>query len=255
MSDEFKNLFTDETNDQASATSTRSLQGTAQLTTLSLSLASIIIKQMEDDVETYKERFLASRTDASIMDKLINEVVNLPEQDVEFLKTLEESTLESMLKSQQSKRSRLKSKAMTVDNYRNLMSGAIAELLLRQVMGKEKSAGGFGRQATTIEFTPEALEGLKNDQEKLRKEIRNVQSKKSIFKSKGEFSEDAPHWIELCNIEATLKGLRDTSATTVVKVDETKDALAEKLADVDLDHMKASDSKVLLASIRELLNK
>lgn len=255
MSEEFKELFNSEANDQASATSARSLQGTAQLTSLSLGLAGDIINKMEADVDLYKDRFIASRTDASAMDKLINEVIDIAEQDTEFLKELEESTLESMLKSQQSKRSRLKSKTMTVDNYRNLMSGAIAELLIRHVLGKDKSAGGYGRQASTIEYTPEALEDLKNDQEKLRKEIRNVQSKKSIFKSKADFSEDAPRWIELCNIENTLKGLRDNSTSTVVKVDETKDALTEKLAEVDIDHMNAKDSKALLASIRELISK
>ena len=98
------------------------------------------------------------------------------------------------------------------------------------------------------------LQLLKEDQERLKKEIRNVQSKKSIMKSKADFSEEDERWQALLVAEEQLKAIRvSTGRTQVVKVDETKDALAEKFADVDLEHMNAKDSKVLLAQIKEMI--
>jgi hypothetical protein len=92
-----------------------------------------------------------------------------------------------MLKSQQSKRSRAKSKAMTLDNYTTLLTAAIAEDIIREIYNKPKSAGGFHRAAGTVDYTIDQLQALHDDQEALRKEIRNVQSKKSIMKSKNPF--------------------------------------------------------------------
>ena len=159
-----------------------------------------------------------------------------------------------MLKSQQSKRSRAKSKAMTMDNYKSMMAGAIAENLIRQATGKVKSAGGARRMSGSVDFTAEQLEELRADQEKLKKELRNVQSKKSIMKSKADFSEDDDRWQALLVAEEQLKSIRvSTGHTQVVKVDETKEKLAEVLADVDPSSLKAGDSKALLAQIKELL--
>ena len=106
----------------------------------------------------------------------------------------------------------------------------------------------------SVDFTDEQLEKLKEDQERLKKEIRNVQSKKSIMKSKADFSEEDPRWQALLVAEEQLKSIRvSTGRTQVVKVDETKDALAEKLADIDIEHLKAGESKELLAQIRAMI--
>ena len=100
----------------------------------------------------------------------------------------------------------------------------------------------------------EQLEELKEDQDRLKKEIRNVQSKKSIMKSKADFSEEDPRWQALLVAEEQLKSIRiSTGRTQVVKVDETKDALTETLADVDIEHLKAADSKELLAKIKAMI--
>ena len=188
------------------------------------------------------------------MDKLIDLLIDLNEVDVEFLKQLDEQTTDGMLKSQQSKRSRAKSKTMTLDNYKSMMAGAIAENLIRLATGKTKSAVGARRMSGSVEFTAEELEALKNDQEQLKKEIRNVQSKKSIMKSKADFTEEDPRWQALLVAEEQLKAIRvTTSRTTVVKVDETKEKLAEVLSEVDVNSLKAGDSKSLLAKIQELI--
>lgn len=106
----------------------------------------------------------------------------------------------------------------------------------------------------SVDFTAEQLEELRENQERLKKELRNVQSKKSIMKSKADFSEDDERWQALLVAEEQLKSIRvSTGRTQVVKVDETKEKLAEVLADVDPSSLKAGDSKALLAQIKELL--
>ena len=235
-------------------TNARSLAGTAQLTAVANELVAECIKKLNGNLDEYREGFDASKHDHNAMDVLLAKLIDFNTVDVEFIKELEEATVDGMLKSQQSKRSRAKSKAMTLDNYKSMMAGAIAENLIRKATGKVKSAGGARRMPGSVDFTAEQLEELKADQDRLKKEIRNVQSKKSIMKSKAGFSEEDPRWQALLVAEEQLKSIRVfTGRTQVVKVDETKDALAEKLADVDIEHLKAGESKELLAQIRAMI--
>lgn len=232
----------------------RNLAGTAQLTSVANELVASTIKTIDGDFENYRDAFAASQKDHSAMDALLAKLIDFDTIDVEFIKELDETVVDGMLKSQQSKRSRAKSKAMTMDNYKSMMSGAIAENLIRKATGKVKSAGGARRMSGSVDFTAEQLEELREDQERLKKEIRNVQSKKSIMKSKADFSEDDERWQALLVAEEQLKSIRvSTGRTQVVKVDETKEKLAEVLADVDPNSLKAGDSKALLAQIKELL--
>jgi hypothetical protein len=221
---------------------------------MSANIANDILKSVNDSFEDYKDLVAKSKGDHNAMDQLIAKAYDLTAADVEFLKELDETTLDNMLKSQQSKRSRSKSKVMTMDNYRSMMTGAIAENLIRLVTGKSKTAGGSRHDSGNVEYTAEELETLQNDQEKLRKEIRNVQSKKSIMKSKEGFSETDDRWQALLKAEEQLKGLRNDTKTVVV--DETKDALTEVFAGVDpaaLKTMKNADAKALLEKAMALI--
>lgn len=232
----------------------RSLAGTAQLTAVANELVAQCIKTLNDNLDEYREDFEASKHDHSAMDKLLAKLIDFDTVDVEFIKELDETTVDGMLKSQQSKRSRAKSKAMTMDNYKSMMTGAIAENLIRKATGKVKSAGGARRMSGSVDFTAEQLEELREDQERLKKELRNVQSKKSIMKSKADFTEEDERWQALLVAEEQLKSIRvATGGTKVVKVDETKDKLAEMLSDLDPSSLKAADSKEMLARIKELL--
>ncbi len=232
----------------------RSLAGTAQLTAVANELVAECIKKLNDNLDEYREDFEASKHDHNAMDKLLAKLIDFDTVDVEFIKELDETTVDGMLKSQQSKRSRAKSKAMTMDNYKSMMTGAIAENLIRKATGKAKSAGGARRMSGSVDFTAEQLEELREDQERLKKELRNVQSKKSIMKSKADFSEEDERWQALLVAEEQLKSIRvATGGTKVVKVDETKDKLAEMLSDLDPNSLKAADSKEMLARIKELL--
>lgn len=245
-------LFENGTN--AESTNTRTLSGTAALTSISNAAATEAIRKMEADIENYRDRIAASAKDNAELDKLLDELapgVDIAEDDP--LRFLDDETVEGMLKSQQSKRSRSKSKAMTLDNYRNLLSAAIAENILRDLYDKPKQASGVKHRGT-VDFTPDQLEALAEDQVALRKEIRNIQSKKSIMKSKEGFDEGSEAWQQLLKAEAMLKDLRvgGRSGSHIIEVDTTKDKLAELLGDIDLEHLKAHDSKELLARISEL---
>ena len=167
------------TNEANVTNNARNLPGTAELTNLATSLAHGIIRAMEADIETYRPRITASATDSRELDNLIDELCPEYDDKADFLKELDDVVVDGMLKSQQSKRSRSKSKAMTLDNYATMLTAAIAERIIRDVTGRTKSAGHFGRQAGPIDYTVAQLEALAADQEALRREIRNIQSKKS----------------------------------------------------------------------------
>lgn len=254
MSNEMNNLFVAENN--AQATSTRGLSGTAQLTNIASDVANKIISVMNANIEEYIEDIKKSQVDNNAMDTLIEKVSPLSslDADLDFLRKLSDEVLEGMLKSQQSKRSRCKSKAMTMDNYKSLMVGAIAENLIRLVTGKEKSSGGFRRTAGSVEYTIEQLQQLGEDQEKLKKEIRNVQSKKSIMKSKADFDENDERYQQLLKVEQQLKDMRVGTTTEVIEVDTTKNELADMFSGVDLTHINAKDSKALLAQVAALVH-
>lgn len=232
-------------------TNARSLPGTAELTSIASAAAHNMVKAMEDDIENYRPRIQKSAVDSKELDAIIDEF--RPYCDIEddnILRHLDDDAVESMLKSQQSKRSRAKSKAMTLDNYITLLTAAIAEDIIRGLYNKPKTAGGFQRTAGTVDFTGAQLEMLAADQEALRREIRNIQSKKSIMKSKADFSESDERWLSLLKAEQQLKDLRVGGHTAhVVEVDKTKDALSELLAGKDISKMKAAEAHELLERI------
>lgn len=240
-----------ETGNQEATASTRSLEGTAQLTNLSSTVTSDIISHLNDNLEEYREQFSASKTDHNAMDALITDLKPLDTIDIEFLKALDEKTTTGMLKSQQSKRSRAKGKTMTLDNYRSMMTAAVAENLIRLATGNAKSAS-ISRRTGAVIFTDEELVELKDNQAQLRKELRNVQSKKSIMKSKVDFSEESEGWQHLLIAEKQLKDIRISASTSIIKVDETKDKLVELLSGIEPSNLKASDSKELLERIKAL---
>lgn len=226
----------------------RELPGTAQLTAVATQVALNIMKQIESDFATHKDRVNLSKHDTATLDGLIEEFGNLDSVDVSFLSELSEETLNSMLKSQQSKRSRSKSKTMTIENYRVLMTAAIAETLIRDAAGMEKLLGRR-RSGGSVVFSDEELVELEADQETLRRALRNIQSKKSIMKTKADFDEESQAWKDLLTAEAQLKEIRVEN----VRSDSTKKQLGDLLIDVDVDNIKSADAKALLDKVKELL--
>lgn len=246
-------LFGHESNEVT--VSARQLSGTAELVRIADNIATNIIRSMEEQIDIYRDRIGESAKDAKAMNTLLDEFRPWGEIDEDsVLRNLDEKTVEGMLKSQQSKRSRCRGKAMTLDNYRSLISATIAEHILRELYDKPKNAGVHGRAARIVDYTPAQLEAYEEDQEALRREIRNIQSKKSIMKSKADFDESSEAWIALLRAEVMLKDLRHGGTGAVVEVDHTKEKLQEMLNGVDTENLKAADSKDLLNAIKSMLS-
>lgn len=237
-------------------TSARALPGTTELTAIANAAAHRIIKAMEADIEVYSDRIKKSFVDAKELEAILDDFRPLVEIDEDdMLRTLDDETVEGILKSQQSKRSRTKSKAKTLDNYIALLTAAIAEDTIRELYNKPKSAGSFRRAGGTVDYTGAQLEAFAEDQEALRREIRNIQSKKSIMKSKEDFSESDERWLSLLKAEQQLKDLRiGGNSTQIVEVDKTKDALAEMLAGADISKLKSADAHKMLEEISKLVS-
>ena len=251
------NLFAESNN--TATTNGRALAGTAELTAMASDITTTVIAQLNENIDDHMEQFKASQKDHAAMDALIEKMVDFSTVDYSFINALDERTVDGMLKSQQSKRSRAKSKAMTLDNYKSMMTAAVAEKLIRLATGKVKNAVGVRKGSGTVSFSDEELEALREDQAQLKKELRNIQSKKSIMKSKAGFSEEDERWQALLIAEQQLKSIRvSTRGAKVVEVDTTKEKLEEAFDGInleDINSMKAADSKALLAKLAELVSK
>ena len=248
-----KGLFANNNTNQEVTNRGNQLDNTANLTRLSTEIAREILKRAEADAEKYQQVILDSQKSHDVMDQLINDTYDLTTVDIEFLKTESEEVLDRMIKSQQSKRSRAKSKEMTFENYLTMLTGAVAENLLRIAANKPKSAGGGGARRGTVTYSEEELEAFKNDPEALRRALRNVQSKKSIYKSKADFDPESERWQELLAAEEQLKAIRNGQTIEAEKAIEKTNQLEEMLATVDTKDMKAADAKAMLDSIKQML--
>ena len=228
------------------------LAGTPTLVAKAATVVTEIMQTIESDVEKFADLFESSKADHIAMETLINEAYDLSTVDVDFLKQLDEDELTSMLKSQQSKRSRAKSKPMTVDNYKSMMNAAISELLIRTVLDKPRAAGGAGFNGKSIlDYTPEEIQALSDDQEALRRAIRNVQSQKCIMKHKDGFDEASEAYQAILKVEAVLKDLRVVVPRQ--RTDKTKKMIQDALAEHDVENLKAADSKELLKMIAQMV--
>lgn len=248
------------TKNNENTTNNHLLNGTAELTRVSTEIAHRMVKHMDEHSDEFVDKLKESAHDSKAMDDLITELKDttdtciISKDDTETLESFDEASVDGMLKSQQSKRSRCKGKAMTLDNYISMLTAALAENILREIYNRPKSASFGSHRGGSVEYTSERLQQLSDDQEALRREIRNIQSKKSIMKSKANFDDESEQWLALLKAEETLKSLRiPTSGRSVVRVDETKDKLSEMLDGIDLEHLKAADSKELLSSIAGMI--
>ena len=248
-----KDLFANSNTNQNVSNRGNQLGSTANLTRISTDIAREILKRAEADAEKYQAKIVESQKSHDVMDQLINEIYDLTTVDIEFLKAESEEVLDRMIKSQQSKRSRAKSREMTLDNYITMLTGAVAENLLRIAANKPKTAGGGGARRKTVTYSEEELEAFKNDPEALRKALRNVQSKKSIYKSKADFDPESERWQELLKAEEQLKAIRDGQTIEAEKAIEKTNQLEEMLATVDPKDLKAADAKDMLESIKQML--
>lgn len=246
-----RELFSD--NGEAATTGGNSqLNATAQLTSIATDIAREIIQKTNADLDKYQELVVESQSSHDAMDKLIAECYDLKTVDNEFLKAEGDEVMNKMIRSQQSKRSRAKSKEMTFDNYLTMMTGAVAENILRIAANKPKVAGGGARRAR-IEYTDEELQELADNPEALKRAIRNVQSKKSIAKNKSDFDPESERWKTLLKVESQLKEIRDGHSEQMKEAAAAASKVEELIADIDTKDLKAAEAKDMLAQIKEML--
>jgi hypothetical protein len=191
----------------------RSLPGAAVLKNAAYNIAANIMAQ----VETGDEAIIAAVAEAQKSTSALDDLVKSQAGDSlinEDIKDLDEDTVKKLLKSNQSNRSRRKSMPMTKANFTDMLTSAVAEWIIRTTFDIDKSAGGFGGvQRDAVEITPEVIAELAEDQERLGRAIRNVQSKKSILKKKNpDDFETTEEWAKLLEDEAALKNVRVAGA-------------------------------------------
>lgn len=245
-------------NDTVQTNRGNQLRATADLTKLSEMLARDILQEITGNSQEFEDAIVASKRSHDAMDDLINQVNPLGTVNIEFLTSLDEEELEKMLRSQQSKRSRAKAKEpMTFEVYTTMMVAAVAENLLRLAAKKPKNSGGAA--LGDLGMSDEDYIKLAEDPEELKKAIRNVQSKKSIMKSKQGFSEDNPRWQQLLEQEERLKNLRDQKAA--IRDEELKalkeEAEAKRKAEEILaeypDDPNPEEAKQILDALKDIL--
>lgn len=250
------NLFEESNNTSGSTAAPKTVS--EKLTHEAAALAHKMYEVITAEDSDYEAQIIASKTDNNALDALVNELVSISEVPVDLFIGLEKDQINNMLKSQQSKRSRCRAQAMTVENYKKMLTAAIAELIIRAELGTPKSASRTGVRRSTQELTEEYLTSLETDTEELKRALRNVQSKKSILKKKGaidEGQENYDKWLALCADEEAIKARRGDAPTQVkiITVDETKNRLVDILDGVDTNKLKLADSKELLRQIRVLV--
>ena len=236
-------LFTAEAKE---AKGKRALSGTAEMTANAEVVVNSVLEALSNSYEDHAELFEQSKVDANAMDMLISEFTNKFEDvDVSFLEKYDDDELKAMLKSQQSKRSRAKSKDMTMDNYTSMMNAAVCERMIRKHTGNAKTrTAGRGSNMYTDEF----LNSMAEDQHELRRELRNVQSKMCIFRKKHpEDFLDFDEYKELERVEATLKEMRMPIEGHRVKMSDVTAAL-----DVDVKELDLDEAKQLIAELQKL---
>jgi hypothetical protein len=247
MTTESKGLFITTGNGTTEVNGVRRLRGTAQLVTESDNVALTIIDEIKTDPTKWAEKVQAAKKSHEGAFALIDEIVPnaIEEAELSFLADADDDELNAMLKSQQSKKSRAASKLMTVENFKEKISATAAEKFIRHYY---KPATVRASKNDVVDFTDDELQAYSDDQELLRRALRNVQSKKSIMKSRVDFDANSDRWQALLKAEHQLKERRLNGQGT-----SNKDELRELMETVDVENLKAADSKELLAKIASLI--
>ncbi len=189
----------------------RALSATAELQAIAAKIADGVFEAVRQE-EDGNQQIVASTETHNAMDSMVMTYGEFDDIDLGFLVDAGDAEIAAMLKSQTSKRSRLKKATMTRENYFALMNACISELLLRKVAGKPKGArvGGAGRSGarSRLVYTEEELVALGADQEAVRREMKNLASKKSTYKNGDNFDEASAMWANILEAESQLKSIR-----------------------------------------------
>lgn len=203
-----------------------------------------------DEAQTAANLVLGAKNSIADTDALLDRYADLTEIETYQLRDLDEETVAGMLKSQQSKRSKSRSKAEHFPMFKSMLVAAVAENILRQLYNKPKYASGGTGAKSKIDWSDEGLEQLAEDQYALRAAIRNIQSKKTMEKKRLDHDESSDRWQELIRIEAKLKSLRTAVDVQPNKTNEVRELIYNI---EDIDKLKAAELKEIIKEIKEML--
>lgn len=247
------NIFKAEAN-QSIAGGKNQLALTAKLTTESTVICNDLLADLNSQ-EDGAGKVRAMMEDNGAMNSEVSHYLTTTGYIGEWLKEASKDEAIKMLKSQQSKRSRAKSATMTLTNFKTMVTAAIAEELLRRNHSIVRAAGGTGARTAELVLTDEMITSYTNDQALLGKAIRNVQSKKSIMKSKADFNEESEGWQALLSYEASLKSLRTTGGVDAKTAEKAKkaDEVETMLSSIDVSKMKKDDLAAALEQMKSMM--
>lgn len=248
-------LFSVDNNDLIGQTD-KKLVGSAELVRLADIEARKICKMADEDDQEDGRVFslvAGSVEDPSKLDEVVNELYQYEADSLQFLVALPDDTLVKLMKSQQSKRSRIKGMSRNQDNYIKMLSAAIAEHMIRKTLNKPKGKSGKTAGLLSPNLTSEEVEMYSADQLKLGAAIRNLQSQKSIFKKNNADYEETEKWQTMLSREAELKSLRTSVPSVMVKDDPRIDKIIELVAELDINSMKVHDVKEVLRAVRNIV--
>lgn len=255
MTKKLGSLFAEENNDLIGKTD-KALVGSAELVRLA-DIEAEKIWAMADSDDTEDDRIVElvgkSIDDPSLLDDVVSELYVYEADSLQFLVKLSDEVLERMMKSQQSKRSRIKSMTRNKNNYLKMLSATIAEHMIRKALNKPKGKSGRVSSLMAPELTEEEIKLYSVDQFSLGAQIRNVQSRKSTFKKNTENYEETEFWQALLQREAALKALRTNVSTPVVFTDPRVDRIIELVAELNINSMKVHDVKEVLRAVRNIV--
>ena len=180
----------------------------------------------------------------------------------EAVAALDTETAKKVLRVHQSQRSHAIKKVPEYSAMTTLFTSTVAEVIYRASRG-DKDTTPRGPRATgtplaNIDLSEEGLKQLAKDQGKVHSMIRSIQSRKCSMKKQPDFNESNETYQELLAKEAALKEIRKPlsvilQGTVIPTQDAIRSDLDDILDNVDVDKLKAAESKELLHSIKGLL--
>lgn len=237
---------------ESKATGRTNHEFTAVLTRMSNEYALQVLDAIADNEDEYRELVEESRTNSNLLADIIEKSKVLEGESFDEYELDNEEAIKIM-KSQQSKRSRLKSKGTeTFEGYKTYLSAFIGETIIRTIADIKRASSGPRGRFSYEPYTEEELIEFKENQHRLASALRNLQSRKCILKK--EDSEEAAAKIEQLIIkEDQLKQHRDSSQLTSKSQFYTK--IVEHMEAIgDISELKVKEAREALQVIASIID-
>lgn len=231
--------------------------------------ADVLAGIVWEAITTCKDKKLIARYESAIkavwtnideFDKIVDELLKFDtfDEQADYLVTLDAKDADKLLKSQMSKKSRSRHGQATEANFQKLLSAMIGERLLRHYVPVIGKSGGQGNRSNLSMLTDEELAKIAEDQNDVRRRIKNIASLKSTHKRNNADYETTDRWKLLIAIEAQLRSVLVAGTTQSAEVAEKlhqRTEIANMLEGTDITKMSKADAQAILEKMQSLINK